>query len=164
MPSPSGFGRFLKTGGIRLVALVEAAKGAVLLLAGFGILALVHADVQAVAEALVGHLHLNPASRYPRIFIQLAGDLTDARLWLLAGFALTYAGMRFAEAYGLWWQRRWAEWLSVGSGALYMPFEVYELAEGVTALKLLTFTVNLLVVAYMGWVLFQARNTEPEPG
>jgi uncharacterized membrane protein (DUF2068 family) len=161
-PSPTQIGGNDPTArGVRLVALVEAAKGAVVLLAGFGILSLVHENVQAVAEELVRHAHLNPASRYPRIFIQLAGDLTAGRLWLLAALALAYAGLRLAEGYGLWRQRRWAEWLSVASGAIYMPFEIYELAEGVTALKLATFAVNLLVVAYMGWVLWLSRRHQP---
>ena len=74
--------------GIRLVALFEAAKGALILLAGFGLLALVHRDLQHVADEVVRRFHLNPARHYPRIFIEAAGKATDARLWLLAGAAL----------------------------------------------------------------------------
>jgi hypothetical protein len=92
-------------GGVRAVATVEAAKGAVILLAGFGLLSLVHRSAQEVAEEIVGHMHLNPASRYPCIFIDLAGHLSDSRLWMLAGLAMTYSGLRFLEAYGLWSER-----------------------------------------------------------
>jgi uncharacterized membrane protein (DUF2068 family) len=144
--------------GIRAVALVEAAKGVLVLLAGFGVLALLHKDAQAVAEELVGHLHLNPASRIPRVFIDLAGHLTDARLWLLAALAMTYSALRFLEAYGLWNARRWAEWLAVASGAIYLPFEIYELGVGVTTLKLATFVLNALVALYMGNVLWTSRS------
>lgn len=143
--------------GVRAVAVVEAAKGTVLLLAGFGLLSLVHRSAQAVAEEIVGHLHLNPASRYPRIFIDLAGNLSDTRLWLLSVLALTYASLRFLEAYGLWRERNWAEWLAVASGAIYVPFEIYELMAGVSVLKLFTFSVNIAVVAYMLHVLRQSR-------
>jgi uncharacterized membrane protein (DUF2068 family) len=94
--------------GIRLVALFEGAKGALILLAGFGLLALVHRDLQDVADELVRRFHLNPARHYPRIFIEAAGKTTDTRLWLLAGAALLYAVFRFVEAYGLWRERRWA--------------------------------------------------------
>ena len=62
------------------MAFLEAAKGAVVLLAGFGVLALVHRDVQQVAEAVVSHLHLNPARHYPRIFLDAAARVSDARL------------------------------------------------------------------------------------
>ena len=87
--------------GIRLVALFEGLKGALILLAGFGLLALVHRDLQDVADELVRRFHLNPARHYPRIFIEASGKTTDTQLWLLAGAALLYAAFRFVEAYGL---------------------------------------------------------------
>jgi len=73
--------------GLKAVAMFEALKGLLVLLAGFGLLALVHHDVQAFVERIVVHLHLNPARHYPRVFIEAAGRLTDARLWLLAAGA-----------------------------------------------------------------------------
>src|SRR5580765_6976102 len=92
--------------GLRVVALFEGAKGLLVLAAGFGLLSLVHRDVHELAARLIERMHLNPASRYPRIFIDAADRLTDARLWMLAGMALTYAICRGAEAYGLWRERR----------------------------------------------------------
>ena len=70
--------------GFRVVAAFEAAKGLVVVLAGFGVLLLIHRDLQAIAERLVAHLHLNPASLYPRIFLRAATDTTPGRLKLLA--------------------------------------------------------------------------------
>ena len=86
------------SGALRTVALVEAAKGSLVLLAGFGLLSLIHHDIQRFAERLVVHSHLNPASGYPRIFLDLAKQLTDGRLLLLALGAVTYALVRFIEA------------------------------------------------------------------
>ena len=94
--------------GIRIVALLEAAKGAVVILAGFGLMALVHRDVQAVAEDVVRHLHINPARHLPHIFLDAAAAATDARLWAMALAAMLYAIIRFAEAYGLWREQLWA--------------------------------------------------------
>jgi len=74
--------------GLRTIALFEAAKGLVVLLAGSGLLLLVHRDVQAMAEQLVSHLHLDPAKRYPRIFLHIVTGATPARLRLLALGAL----------------------------------------------------------------------------
>jgi len=69
--------------GLRTVVLFEGAKGLLVLLAGLGALELLHHNAQPAAEELVQHLRFNPASRYPRIFIQLARQLTDSQLWLL---------------------------------------------------------------------------------
>ncbi len=144
--------------GVRIVAAFESAKGLLVLVAGFGLLSLVHQNAQLVAEDIVRHFHLNPASHYPRIFLDVAGNISDSQLWLMAGFALTYAGVRLIEAYGLWRERRWAEWLAVLSSSIYMPIEVYELLSGVSWIKVGTLTVNICIVVYMSYVLKQSRQ------
>jgi len=148
--------------GVRLVAALEAAKGVLVLLAGFGLLTLVHHDIQHMAEVVVRHFHLNPASHYPMIFIQLAGNLSDSKLWMMAGFALAYASIRLLEAYGLWGGRQWAEWLAVLSGGLYVPIEVYEMLHGITWLKAGLLVINVGIVLYMTLVLRQTLRTRSE--
>ncbi len=143
-----------------MIAVFEAAKGALVLAAGFGLLTFLHKDMRVVAVELLAHLHLNPASRYPRIFLDAADRLSDARLWALATFAFAYAALRLVEAYGLWRMRRWAEWLAVASGAIYLPFEVYELAHGVTWLRAATFALNVVVIAYMAFMLRSAEEAQ----
>jgi uncharacterized membrane protein (DUF2068 family) len=139
--------------GVRTVAVFEAGKGALVLLAGFGLLSLIHRNMQEAAEDLVHHLHLNPAKKYPHIFLDLAGRISDQRLWLLAILAFGYACMRFAEACGLWRGRRWAEWFAVASGGIYVPIEVYELFHGVSPIKLIALLLNAIIVVYMSFTL-----------
>ena len=140
------------------MALLEAAKGSLVLVVGLGLLSLVHQDIQHVAERLVAHAHLNPAARYSRIFIHAASELNDGRLWLVAGVAAGYSLVRFIEAYGLWHGRRWAEWFAALSGAVYIPFELYELHKHVTWIGLGALTLNLAIVAFMVYALFRTRH------
>ncbi|MEI6463979.1 MAG: DUF2127 domain-containing protein [Verrucomicrobiota bacterium] len=148
--------------GVRTVALFEAAKGAVVLLAGLGLLALVHHDLQAMAESLVRHSHLNPGSHYPRIFIEAAAHTTDGRLrWLAAG-AAAYALVRAIEAYGLWRERRWAEWFALVAGALYLPVEIYEIIHHATWLNATVLVTNAAIVASMAYALRHAKEQERE--
>ncbi len=144
--------------GLRVVALFEAAKGALVLLAGFGMLAFIHRDLHLGVERLVRHFHLNPASRYPRIFIDLADHVTNTQLWLLALSALLYALFRFIEAYGLWHQRRWAEWFAVLVGGIYIPLEVFEFTRGMTWPKVTLLIVNAGIVAYLSLILYRSRQ------
>jgi uncharacterized membrane protein (DUF2068 family) len=139
------------------VALLEAAKGAVVVLVGLGLLALIHRDVQSVAEEVVRHLHLNPAMHYPRIFLDAASRLTDARLWVLAATALLYSLVRFTEAYGLWRQREWAVWFGILSGGIYLPVEAYELARSFSAIKVGIVIANLFVVGWLAWYRWRGR-------
>lgn len=134
---------------IRVVALFEAAKGGLVLLAGCGLLTLVHRDAHALAAQVIAHAHLNPASRYPRIFLDAAERISDQRLLLLAAGASLYALFRFVEAYGLWRARPWAEWLAALSGAIYLPIEIVGLVREPSWLGAGVLVVNALVVAVM---------------
>jgi uncharacterized membrane protein (DUF2068 family) len=135
--------------GLRAVAAFEALKGVIVLVAGFGLARIIHGDVQQAAEDLVDRLHLDPAKKYPRIFLDLAANLSDGQLWALAALAMVYAALRFAEAYGLWFERRWGEWIAALSGGIYVPFEIYELSRGFSAVKLAALILNAVIVAYM---------------
>jgi uncharacterized membrane protein (DUF2068 family) len=148
--------------GLRVVAVYEATKGVLVLLAGFGLLTLLQQDLQYFAGQLVAFLHLDPAKGYPRIFIDAAANVTDARLWLLAGLALVYAAVRGILAYGLWLGRRWAEWFAVASGGIYVPAEVYQIVRGVTWTKILLLIVNICIVAYLIYVLWRSQGSRIE--
>src|SRR5262249_6101586 len=93
--------------GLRAVALFEAAKGTLVLVAGFGLFRLLHRDADVAADLLSRRLHLNPAKHHARVFLDLLYNLSSSKLWMLAALALTYSCVRFIEAYGLWHNRTW---------------------------------------------------------
>jgi len=150
--------------GVRGIAIIEATKGLLVLLVGFGLLSLAHGDVEQIAAELVRHAHLNPASHYPHIFIEAATKATDSRLWILALAAFLYAALRLTEAYGLWHRRRWAELFAIVTGALYLPVEIYELVERVTVVRITVFAANAIIVAYLGyaWCMRRVESTDTE--
>lgn len=134
---------------LRLIALFEAFKGVIVLLVAAGALSLLHKDLRSIAISLVEHAHLNPASHYPQIFIDAASHTQNARLLWLAVGAAVYSLIRLAEAWGLYFERAWAEVLAAGSGAIYVPFEVLELVRRPTLLGAALLLINLGIVAVM---------------
>ena len=141
--------------GLKAVAVFEAAKGALVLLAGLAAFSLIHQNVQLLAEQLVGQMHLNPAKHFPRIFAAAAADITDSKLIFFSVLALLYSSMRFIEAYGLWTGRKWAEWFALFSAGSYLPVEFFELAKGVSWMKIGFVALNLVIVFYLIVVLFR---------
>ncbi|HET8623803.1 MAG TPA: DUF2127 domain-containing protein [Gemmatimonadales bacterium] len=117
--------------------------------------ALAPAGAQRVGEALVRHLHLNPARRIPRIFFEALTHVSDTRLHWLAAGAAVYAIVRFIEAYGLWHGRRWAELFGVATGAIYVPAELIELWRHATLLSVAVLSVNVAVVVLL-WQEYRA--------
>lgn len=142
-------------GGLHVVALFEGAKGLLVLLAGCGLLSLVHKDIHEAAMRLVEHVHLNPASHYPRIFLDLSERINDTRLWGMALAAAMYSVVRMIEAVGLWLRKTWAEWFAVLTGGMYIPIEVFEVARSVTWPRVTVLVVNIGVVSYLSFVLIR---------
>jgi uncharacterized membrane protein (DUF2068 family) len=155
-PTPAAIANIAR--GVRVVAVFEALKGGLVLAAGFGLLSLLHHDLQATAERLVRHSHLDPARRYPRIFIEAASRTNDTHLRSLAALAFLYAAVRFVEAYGLWHMRVWAEWFAIIAGSLFLPVEIYELLRRATWMRGAVFLTNLLIVVYLVYVRFWSRR------
>lgn len=158
MPRPEQDTPSAQARAIRAVAWLEALKGAVVLLAATGLLSLVHGNLEAVVPAFIEHLHLDPASRYPDIFLDLASSASDTHLQLLAAGAVAYSSVRFVEAYGLFRERAWAEVLAALSGSIYVPFEVLELARRPTWHGATLLGINLTVVGVMVLVLVNRRK------
>ena len=145
-------------GGLRLVASMEAMKGLLVLLAGCGLLSVIHKDLHLAAVHLVQVLHFNPAKHYPSIFIDAADKVTDLQLWMLALSALLYSIIRFVEAYGLWKQMQWAQWFGLLSGAMYIPLEIFEASREFTWPRVTVLLVNLGVVGYLADALIKSRK------
>lgn len=144
--------------GLRAVAVFEAVKGALALLAACGLLAVIPREARDDAIELVGRLHLNPGKRYPSVFVRLIENAANTQLWLIAGLVVVYALVRFLEAYGLWRSRPWAEWLAAASGAIYIPFEIYEISRGVSSIKVAALVLNITIVAYMCYALWRSSG------
>jgi uncharacterized membrane protein (DUF2068 family) len=141
--------------GLHVVALFEGAKGLLVLLAGFGLLTFIHKDVHEAALRLVEHIHLNPASHYPRIFLDLTEHVSDTKLWGMALAAAMYSVVRMIEAVGLWLRKGWAEWFAVLTGGMYIPVEIFEVARSVTWPRVTVLIVNVGVVSYLLFVLIK---------
>ena len=133
--------------GLRGIALFEAAKALVALMAATGFA--LHERLRPAIIDLSTHLHLDPANDRPLAIIHALRAAASTHLRLLAVGALVYAGMRLLEAVGLWRGRAWALWLGALSAAIYLPFEIVALCErpGVVTAALLC--LNAAVAFYL---------------
>jgi len=139
--------------GLKPIALIEASKGVLALIVSLGIHQLAGDNLQQIAENLLSHLHLNPASDIPSVFLKMVADLNNINLMLVSIGALVYAMIRFVEAYGLWHKYRWTEWFALISGGIYLPFEIYEFVTHTGWLSFGALFINSLIVLYMYLIL-----------
>jgi uncharacterized membrane protein (DUF2068 family) len=133
-----------------------------------------HAVTRVLADlgagtARGGGAHHGVAAEVDKLF-----TLNSSRLHLFAAIALVYAAIEGVEAIGLWYARRWAEYLTFLVTASLLPVEVYELSHRLSPLKITAFVLNVAVVAYLlyakrlfgvrGGVAAEQRLREEEVG
>jgi uncharacterized membrane protein (DUF2068 family) len=81
--------------------------------------------------------------------IQHAFGYKHSTLLMVAALLLAYALIELVEAGGLWYAKRWAEYLTVVATAAFLPLEIYELTERISWLKIATLVINILAVLYI---------------
>jgi uncharacterized membrane protein (DUF2068 family) len=106
--------------------------------------------------------------------IERGFTLQSNTIHLVGAVFAVYALVEGLEAVGLWYQKRWAEYLTFLVTASLLPLEVYELSHRLSVFKLFTFVVNLAVVAYLlfakrlfglrGGVAAEQREREDDVG
>jgi uncharacterized membrane protein (DUF2068 family) len=77
--------------------------------------------------------------------------ITSTHLYEAGGVVIAYGVLEATEMVGLWFAKRWAEYLTFVATVVLIPFEVYELASSVSTLKLVTFVINVAIAAYLLW-------------
>jgi uncharacterized membrane protein (DUF2068 family) len=76
-------------------------------------------------------------------------NLKTDTITVLLAMAILYAAVEWAEAIGLWKEKRWAEYLTAIATAGFLPIEIHELLIHVTALKVFALVVNLALLVWL---------------
>lgn len=89
-------------------------------------------------------------------------DLNRGTVTALAITAVLYCIVEGVEAVGLWKERRWAEYLTVVATAGFLPYEVYELLDRVSVIRVGALVVNVGILVYLIYAkrLFGLRGGE----
>ena len=138
---------------LRLIALDRALHVVLLTALAFVIFFFVgdHAalqrDYNQIVQAFGGPSRAHPfLGRLRHYFTITPRHLDEAGTGIAA-----FAALEAVEMVGLWFAKRWAEYLTFIATVAPLPLEVYELTSGVSALKLITFVINLAIALYLLW-------------
>jgi len=88
--------------------------------------------------------HVGFVGDLDKLFSLSAGTIRTVGIVLLA-----YAVLEGVEAIGLWFTKRWAEYLTFVATTILLPLEIHEILRGGTVLKVVGFLINLAVVIYL---------------
>jgi uncharacterized membrane protein (DUF2068 family) len=142
---------------LRTIALFEAIKGILALAAVCGLLSLRHTDLHAATDAFLLRHGINPETHYTRLCIESVARITNHHAGQIAALGLAYALIRFAEGYGLWQAKHWAEWFAVLSATIYLPLELSHFAHRPNLFNAGVILFNSALIFYLARLLVQQR-------
>jgi uncharacterized membrane protein (DUF2068 family) len=169
----SEFARQLKVGrdkknkrshdkGLLALALFKWFKGLVLLLVGVGFLKLLHHDIETELQTLVDALRVDPDNRYLGAILAKLSLLDDKKIEVLSGLTFAYSALFLVEGTGLFFEKRWAEYLTVVATVSFIPVEIYELLKAPSLLKCAALIINVAIAIFL-IVRVRASNVEELP-
>jgi uncharacterized membrane protein (DUF2068 family) len=134
---------------IWLIALERSLRGLLLVAAGIYLLAKAGSNFGDIADHLARRLELDPQRPFIRHLVARLGRLGRHEVTLFAAAAIGYGLLELVEGAGLFYRKRWAEWLTVVATSLLVPLELYELVRHPSWLKAAGIAVNIVIVAYL---------------
>ena len=134
---------------ILLIAAFKLAKGLLLLVAGLGVLRLLHRDVAVTATHWVHALRVDPNNLFIHRFLERLLGVSRRRLEEIGVGTFIYAAVFLTEGTGLALGKRWGEFFTIIVTGSFLPFEVYELSRRVTAVRCVVVAINVAVLLYL---------------
>ena len=145
---------------LRLLAVERGIRGVLLVALAYGVyrfegaqdsLQRVFDDYLPRLRPIAEHAGVDLQSTGPVRLIQKALAADPHTLTLVSLGVLAYGALELLEAVGLWLMKRWGEYVAVVGTAIFLPLEIYELAERVTWLRVVAFLLNVFAVVYIVW-------------
>jgi uncharacterized membrane protein (DUF2068 family) len=148
--------------GLLLIGLFKLSKAALSIALGVGALKLAHHDLGIVVLHVSDVLKIDPESRLVALLMSKADLIGAPQLRHFSFLTFTYAALCLIEGTGLVLEKRWAEYFTVTLTILALPWECFELAKEVTTVRVSLLIINLIVLAYLVWLLRRQNRRDPK--
>ena len=134
---------------IHLISAWKVIKGIILIIVGVKLLSLMNKDVALWFSDFIARHNIDAENKYVLSLMEKLSGISNNQIMLFSVGSFLYAGLDFTEGIGLWFEKRWAEWLTAVATALFVPFEMYEIYERFTFVRVLILIVNLFLIWYL---------------
>lgn len=135
-----------------IIGTFKILEGLLFVLLGLGVVRLLHRDIGDLLLRAAMALRLDTESRFVNFLLEEVQLLTPHKMRLISAGIFLKAGLDFVEGIGLALEKTWAEWLTIGLTASFLPWEIFEITTRFTWLKVGFTLLNVLVLIYLLWV------------
>jgi uncharacterized membrane protein (DUF2068 family) len=132
--------------GRHLIALLEASKAVLALLAATGLEVLGPQPLRDGVNALIRRFSLDPDhGTLPSLLNMISPDAVH----LAAAAMVAYGILHLFEAWGLWRAKAWASWLGCVTAGIYLPFDIFAIIRHPGWASWTVLVINLIVVGVL---------------
>lgn len=149
--------------GLLLIAAYKLVQALLFAAIGVGALKLLHRDAADVLGRVADHLHFNSEWRLVDFILDKASLLNDPLLRRIELAAFAYAAIGILEGIGLYLEKAWGEFLTLGITASFLPWELFEILRRVTWFRFGLLAANLLVFIYLLRLVLDRRRCKEKP-
>ena len=129
--------------GLHVIALLEASKAMLALLAATGLEMLGPQPLRDGVNALIRRFSLDPDhGTLPSLLNMISPDAVHLAAAAMIGYGL----LHLVEAWGLWKAKAWASWLGCLTASIYLPFDIYAIIRHPGWASASVLVINLVVV------------------
>nr|WP_153477109.1 DUF2127 domain-containing protein [Xanthomonas translucens] len=140
---------------MHLIALLEAGKGLLAVLAATGLELMGPLPLRAAVGRLIVRFSLDPEhGALPSLLTMI----NPGAVHLAAAGMLAYGVLHIVEAWGLWRAKAWASMLGCVSAAIYLPFDIYAIVRHPGWASWAVLAINLAVVGILARDLVRRRR------
>jgi len=141
--------------GLHVIALLEASKAMLALLAATGLEILGPQPLRDGVNALIRRFSLDPDhGTLPSLLNAISPDAVHLAAAAMIGYGL----LHLVEAWGLWKAKAWASWLGCLTASIYLPFDIYAIVRHPGWASWTVLAINLVVVYVLARDLRKRRR------
>jgi uncharacterized membrane protein (DUF2068 family) len=141
------------------IAVYKFVKAALSILSAVVAWRLMNPSVEAAMHAWADTLPIGFSEKLLRHALQQVSGIPAFRWRQLGLVSLAYAAVFTVEGVGLWLERRWAQYMTILTSSLLLPFEFIAVLHHVTLLRTAVLLANAAIVAYLiFWTMRRHRR------
>ncbi|HET7063527.1 MAG TPA: DUF2127 domain-containing protein [Rudaea sp.] len=134
---------------LRVIAAYKAVKALALIIVAIAAFDLVQSQHVVALADWVTQLPFHQGHRYAVAAVDKLLGLGPRKFIAIGTVACIYASVFIVEGWGLWREKRWAEYLTVIVTASLIPLEIWEIFHHFTWLKIFALALNAAIVWYL---------------
>jgi uncharacterized membrane protein (DUF2068 family) len=136
--------------GLVIIAIFKVCSAILLFVVGFGLLKLLHRDIGEAIGNFLRSLRVDPDNEFLGWILAKLSLIDDPKkIATFSAASFGYGALLLVQGIGLYFEKKWAEYLTIIATASFLPLEAYELVTKFDVVRISLLLINLAIVWFL---------------